>query len=977
MKRIRIVYSILIALLILSAFIGCSAPDKRSTAEKSGDCSLTVETVCGVAVNDSQAVLTSEQFSALTGAADVSALCVYTAAEKAEVVVSLDAEELTFTVTAENGTENTYTVTIVVLSGDTSFTLRTFADIPVSSDHITVPEKIWRDMCADADLDILPYFTAETADGAVLNVEFDTKTRRAKFTCVSQDGTQTAVRSYGLQVSVPFGSHTQTGYGSRNSITWSYDHDSYVLSGATAFKDLNGNALADDYAVSFRAALSGYKTDSEMCFAAYEAGNLMIRFYIRVVDSDYISVRTDYRDRSDYKNEILLINKIPYSGGMFSDIKLIVKNNSLVIVYEGETLFRRTLFGLKRTEACIYSNNCTVYLKNIETESDPESVAAQYDNALDGYDESDIGKTLIGGGENMERMEEGPNGEITVNNAASGARVMAGLYSEGVPVGGYEYAVGGKVRITDTKTSGGSASKVEFQIYSSFNDFVKFHLFRFPTNNSFYIYPTVNGKGSTYLYGTQNNMMPTPSGGVYEVEYAFVYDHGVLEAYLKDGSELLPDFTLVYSLETDWGYTGYAFANKQYCNSIFYDTKVYYGAEFDTFAEKLHGATDTDISFENGVFTETADGRFYKTDKRYSSAKLISGGNEIGGEHFVLSGTAELFDCEDWGQSEIIVGGNGRYARYVLEYNKSQLGFQLFTETSTDGENWGSYRHIVSPHPGNAAYCNFTVVNENGKYSFLIDGYVWHTYKNMTADADVLLGGKNSVIKLTRIFTETDEQAVKDFAADMKEHEYVSPYEGRIAALAEQYKNAEKGGILLVGSSSIDYWYTWQEDLGSDILGYNVGIGGTKVVDWMYAYDRLVKPFAPSKIVMFLGGNNVNGGDSAADTVGQLAKLLTRMHTDFPQAEIYYILSMPVPNNYSNGKYTVEYGKLIDGMKQFGAQTDWVTIIDLESELIRNGNPIPEYFKSDNMHLTDAGYKVWTRVIRSYIFRGTKRTVWS
>ena len=98
MKRIRIVYSILIVLLILSAFIGCSAPDKGSTAEKSGDCSLTVETVCGVVVNDSQAVLTSEQFSALTGAADVSALCVYTAAEKAEVVVSLDAEELTFTV---------------------------------------------------------------------------------------------------------------------------------------------------------------------------------------------------------------------------------------------------------------------------------------------------------------------------------------------------------------------------------------------------------------------------------------------------------------------------------------------------------------------------------------------------------------------------------------------------------------------------------------------------------------------------------------------------------------------------------------------------------------------------------------------------------------------------------------------------------------------------------------------------------------
>lgn len=223
-------------------------------------------------------------------------------------------------------------------------------------------------------------------------------------------------------------------------------------------------------------------------------------------------------------------------------------------------------------------------------------------------------------------------------------------------------------------------------------------------------------------------------------------------------------------------------------------------------------------------------------------------------------------------------------------------------------------------------------------------------------------------MRITGLKAEIDEDTVKNFAANMKEYSYVSPYESRIASLYEQYKNAEKGGVLIMGSSTMDYWSDWKTDIGGR-NGYNVGIGGTIVEDWTYAYDRLVKPFNPSVVLLFLGGNNVNAmGHSGDYTSALLEELLKKMHEDFPTAEIYYIYSLPVPNNYKNGEYTPQYGKLIANMKTFVANTSWLNGIDMADELTSGGNPIAEFFRSDGIHLTDAGYDVFAEIIQREVF---------
>lgn len=474
---------------------------------------------------------------------------------------------------------------------------------------------------------------------------------------------------------------------------------------------------------------------------------------------------------------------------------------------------------------------------------------------------------------------------------------------------------------------------------------------------------------------TLNKTMP--SGTEYTLDYIFVYDNGTIEVWLKDGTYLV-EYTCVYTLETDWGYTGYTFAMRQYCDTVWTNFAVHKGDAFDALMQRLHGAPAQKLSLsanlteysESLSFIAGENGTFQKTLADYDKAFVFKDGAAVSGAYWMAGGTLTMPYYQDWGQSEVqLYVSDTQAVRYVFEY-VSGGKYQVFTEIKNNDTLWQKYNLVRSPQENAPAILNFTIVNCNNVISFLIDGKVWHSWgASGLVDPAFTLGGQNCTMKISRLYVETDQAAVEEFAASMEEYEYVSPYESRIASLAAEYADAEKGGVLFAGSSTIDFWDTWQEDIGADTLGYNVGIGGTIVEDWLYAYDRLVAPFDPSKIVLFLGGNNVNNqGDTGEYTAQLLAQLLEKMHADFPEAEIYYVLSLPVPNNYSNGKYTTEYGNLIECMKEYGAENDWLTIIDMESALVQDGNPIAAYFRSDNIHFTAEGYAVWSEIINREVF---------
>lgn len=935
----------------------------------SSDTSLTVESVGGVKAEGGAVTLTTAQYEAFAAAQDKGAACEYTLAEKASVTVTLEGTVLKFAVTAEDGTQKDYTVTLTVLSNDVSFRLNAVCGETVSDEAVTLSEQQF--YALQEDLAAVCDYTA--AQGASVTASYETETHSLVFTVVSQDRSATGEYTTVIAVHSPFGSNSLNGYGSADNVSWSFADGGYLLSGAAFALDERDVQVMNDWSFSCNVAIKGLAENSEVVFSSYQTDNLVVRFVLRGESGNRFILFSDYRDMTGFKNYTEHIVDLVYEEGEELSFRLINLGNSLVMIYKGETVYRRTLDTLTHSELCISTVTCSAVLSDLEIVTDRALVEAAYQDALQGYPDPMVGATLIGNADNIAEFTQNEDGTLTVLGSRSNARVMSAIYGEGVPYGGYQYAVSGSVRVTNTKTTGPSASKVEFQIYTSFQNFIKFHLFRYPTNNSFYAYPTINTKMSTIA--CESNTMP--QGTDYTLDFIFIYDHGRIEAWLKDG-DYMPEYKCVYTLETDWGYTGFALAMRQYCDVTFSGLSICKNAEYDALWSQLHAgdadlfamSAQKDTAEQSSVFTDGGSNIFYKGDQEYGKAFLFADGVPVAGDAWMVSGTFSYSDYRNWGQCELQVWQDDTHAvRYVFEYVPGGT-FQVFTEIRRGNAMWQNYKLIQRPQTANPAYLNFTVVNYGGAVSFLIDGYVWHSYEDAGLSAPAItFGGQNCIMKLSGLSAVTDEAAVGEFAANMQEYSYVSPYESRIAALAEEYAGAQKGGVLLAGSSTIDFWDTWQEDIGADTLGYNVGIGGTVVEDWLYAYDRLVAPFEPGKIVLFLGGNNVNNlGDSGEATAKLLAELLEKMHADFPEAEIYYVLSLPVPNNFAHGVYTTEYGNLIECMKAYGEQNDWLTVIDMEDALTENGEPIAEYFRSDGIHMTAAGYAVWSAIINEVVF---------
>lgn len=929
-----------------------------------------VISVSGVEVKDDSVTLTQSQYDALVSAPESN--CQYMISTGVTAEISVDGNRLVFDLTSSSGRTAKYVITLTVLSNRTDITINTICNKQVANGKVTLSESEYAALLNLEDYSSVCDYQA--ADGSTVQVSFDKQTHSFTFNVLSQDGTKTNEVKVQVDVALPFGTHSLTGEGSKNNVTYDYEKLSYSLNGAAAVTNENGKNLSGSYAFSAQIYPQSLAQDSEIVLSALYANNYQIRFALRGVDESHYLIFSDYKDRSDYLNYKAHVSSTEYDAEKGVNLGVIVLDGSVAMLVDGKVIYRRALPELKYTEMFLSTYECTANMKNLQIVSDEATVKTMYQNALVDYKDKLTGISLINTSENISQFVETDDGSIYVEGKDSNKRVMGALYQNGVPVGGYEYAVSGHLKITDTKTTGSAASKVELQIAKNVQNFTKFHIFRYPTNNSIYAYPTANGKVGSQVACEKNTM---PKGTEYEADYIFVYTGKELKFYFKDGS-YLTDYKLVYSQEADWGYTMLTLAMRQYCNVTFSDFKTFYGDDFDALANSLDtGSTTEEVKFsadkdtfrDDGCFTNGNTGTYYKTESTYDKAFIFKDDKAVNGEYWLASGRMQFGEYAAWTQGELSAYVDATHAiRYVFEYTGSY--YQVFHEVKNGDNNWTGYTLIVRPQVKNDATMNFTLVNYGGKASLLINGYVYHTVEyDFLKNSAATIGGKGGTLTLKDMTINTNKADIEEFTNNMEDYTYVSPYDSRMNALATQYKSAEKGGVLIMGSSTMDYWKDWQTDIG-DRLGYNVGIGGTIVEDWLYAYDKLVKPFEPSTIILFLGGNNIsNMGHTGAYTRSLMEKLLNKMHEDFPEAEIHYIYSMAVPKFYKGGKFSTEYGKFIDEMKDLVSKTEWLNGIDTFDELTRDGEAKTELYRDDGIHLNDDGYDVFAKIIKEKVFK--------
>lgn len=185
------------------------------------------------------------------------------------------------------------------------------------------------------------------------------------------------------------------------------------------------------------------------------------------------------------------------------------------------------------------------------------------------------------------------------------------------------------------------------------------------------------------------------------------------------------------------------------------------------------------------------------------------------------------------------------------------------------------------------------------------------------------------------------EKAIAEFEAQDRDHP-VAP-----------------GGILFLGSSSIRMW-----ELGKwfpDMPVLNRGFGGSEVSDSLFFFDRVVLPYRPSSIVFYAGDNDIAKSKSAETVTKDFSALATKVWEHFPETRILFIGIKP-----STARWNLypEMKKVNEAIRRMAQSETRLIFVDVESVMLgEDGLPRPDFLQKDGLHMTDAGYAAWTKLV--------------
>lgn len=166
--------------------------------------------------------------------------------------------------------------------------------------------------------------------------------------------------------------------------------------------------------------------------------------------------------------------------------------------------------------------------------------------------------------------------------------------------------------------------------------------------------------------------------------------------------------------------------------------------------------------------------------------------------------------------------------------------------------------------------------------------------------------------------------------------------------------------VLFVGSSSIRAW----PDLPGDFPDYpamNRGFGGSHMSDLLYYFDRIVAAYDPAMIAVYEGDNDLAGGKSVDQVYDDYLEFVALVEQQLPRADIAFIATKPSP---SRSQYLAVTRQLNGRLEELAAGDPHLWFMDVFTPMLNDsGQPRPELFGSDMLHMNAAGYVLWQSVV--------------
>lgn len=171
--------------------------------------------------------------------------------------------------------------------------------------------------------------------------------------------------------------------------------------------------------------------------------------------------------------------------------------------------------------------------------------------------------------------------------------------------------------------------------------------------------------------------------------------------------------------------------------------------------------------------------------------------------------------------------------------------------------------------------------------------------------------------------------------------------------------------IVFTGSSSIRRWVTLREDFaGLPVL--NRGFGGSTMTDLLMHFERVIGVYRPRALVLYCGENDIAQGRDPIDTANDYIELIRRCRQVRADMKILVILMKPSPRRWSLWSQMTAANRRIELI----CEKAEVATLDLAPLMLgSNGEPRPDLYIDDQLHMTADGYRIWAECICAWLRR--------
>ncbi len=202
--------------------------------------------------------------------------------------------------------------------------------------------------------------------------------------------------------------------------------------------------------------------------------------------------------------------------------------------------------------------------------------------------------------------------------------------------------------------------------------------------------------------------------------------------------------------------------------------------------------------------------------------------------------------------------------------------------------------------------------------------------------------------------------------ASAQTYDRANLWDAEINALTEidLKQTPPKNAVLFVGSSSIRLWRNLRTSFPQLNL-INRGFGGSRLEDVNFYFDRIVAAYDPKAIVLYAGENDINDSIAPEKVLDDFKKFSALVRAKFPKVKLYYISLKPSPSRW---KLADNFRKTNELIKKEIAKDKRARFVDVWWAMLdTNGEPKPQIFVEDKLHLNEKGYSIWRDVLAKYL----------